>query len=240
MRMYAWVAPMVLVATAAVAKADDDRPAPSARPQPPPRVVASPVVATPRAISIGEKPPSDPAAIGSPDAQALRPVEVPAPPSRACNATCPVMVGMPIDPACTATWRGRCVAFCDVDARSLWEADPGTFASNLPPTLSETPIRAPFPGAKLVAAPPPAAASASPLAARASGPAVAKKPASAPTTSGAVSSGSVPLAPTREPKVVKLTAQPAHGSPSAPGDLFGEDEDCECKDGSCRLPLPPR
>ncbi|HVG94725.1 MAG TPA: hypothetical protein VND21_09775 [Planctomycetota bacterium] len=249
MRMYAWVAPMVLVVTAAaVAKADDDRPAPSARPQPPPRVVASPVVATPRAISIGERPPSDPAAIGSPVAQALRPVEVPATSSRACNATCPVMVGMPVDPACTATWRGRRVAFCDVDARNLWEADPGTFASNLPPTLSETPIRAPFPGAKLAAAqaralPLAAGASATPLAAGASAlpaaPAAAKKT-SAPTT-GAPSSGSVPLAPTPEPKVVKVTAQPAHGSPSAPGgDLFGDDEDCECKDGSCRLPLPPR
>ena len=150
--------------------------------------------------------------------------------------------------ACTATWRGRRVAFCDVDARNLWEADPGTFASNLPPTLSETPIRAPFPGAKLAAAqaralPLAAGASATPLAAGASAlpaaPAAAKKT-SAPTT-GAPSSGSVPLAPTPEPKVVKVTAQPAHGSPSAPGgDLFGDDEDCECKDGSCRLPLPPR
>jgi hypothetical protein len=235
MRTYAWFATMAVVAAGssacststrtkfAAAAADfaraDDAAArvASARPQPPARVVASPVVATPRAIGIGETPPSDPAAIGSPDAQPLAPIDAPSVPSRPCNATCPVMVGMPVDPACTVTWHGCCVAFCDAYARGRWEASPATFASNLPPTLSETPIRAPFPGARLVAAPAPA-------------PAEARKPVAAPP---AASVASVPLAPVPSPK-----ASPGAG----PIDLFGEGEceDGECKDGSCRLPLPPR
>jgi len=48
------------------------------------------------------------------------------------NATCPVMLGNPVDPKVTAEWKGATVAFCDASARATWTADPSRYAGNLP------------------------------------------------------------------------------------------------------------
>ncbi len=57
---------------------------------------------------------------------------------KAINATCPVMLGNPVDPKVTTEWKGATVAFCDASARSTWAADPSRYAGNLPafPSLS--------------------------------------------------------------------------------------------------------
>ncbi|MFO0933497.1 MAG: hypothetical protein U1E39_12410 [Planctomycetota bacterium] len=55
-----------------------------------------------------------------------------APIGKPINATCPVMLGNPVDPKVTAEWKGVTIAFCDVNARSTWSADPARYAGNLP------------------------------------------------------------------------------------------------------------
>ncbi|MBL9087891.1 MAG: hypothetical protein JNM10_12210 [Planctomycetia bacterium] len=55
-----------------------------------------------------------------------------APVGKPINATCPVMLGNPVDPKVTAEWKGAMIAFCDVNARSTWTADPARYAGNLP------------------------------------------------------------------------------------------------------------
>lgn len=55
-----------------------------------------------------------------------------APAGKPINATCPVMLGNPVDPKVTAEWKGAIVAFCDVNARATWAADPARYAGNLP------------------------------------------------------------------------------------------------------------
>jgi hypothetical protein len=51
---------------------------------------------------------------------------------RPINATCPVLLGSPIDPSVTTSYNGRVIAFADVSSRSRWLADPAQYARNLP------------------------------------------------------------------------------------------------------------
>lgn len=55
-----------------------------------------------------------------------------APVGKPINATCPVMLGNPVDPKVTADWKGATIAFCDANARATWTADPARYAGNLP------------------------------------------------------------------------------------------------------------
>ena len=54
------------------------------------------------------------------------------PAGKPINATCPVMLGNPVDPKVTVEWKGALVAFCDANARATWAADPARYAGNLP------------------------------------------------------------------------------------------------------------
>ena len=55
---------------------------------------------------------------------------------RPMNATCPVMLGNPVDPAVTAVFQGRVIAFSDYTARWKWNTEPERYAVNLPRSAS--------------------------------------------------------------------------------------------------------
>jgi len=55
---------------------------------------------------------------------------------RPVNATCPVMLGNPVDPAVTAVFQGRVIAFSDYTARWKWNTEPERYAVNLPRSAS--------------------------------------------------------------------------------------------------------
>lgn len=177
------------------------------------------------------------------------------------NATCPVMLGNPVDPTVTAAWKGVTVAFCDPSARTAWLADPARYAGNLP-RLSGSGGAAPVArrravpsSARLVAA---AAKPAAPTGAAIGSPdgalpaprrtvvppevfsgspdgALAVVPAAAPAPRK-------PSAPAAKPAPAKVPALGAGTSPvtppatpaiEVPGE-HGEDE--ECPGGVCRVP----
>lgn len=51
---------------------------------------------------------------------------------RPLNATCPVMVGNPIDARFTSVWKGQVVAFCDGTAKAVFDVNPVPYEANLP------------------------------------------------------------------------------------------------------------
>lgn len=129
-------------------------PAPVARVVTPP---AAPVAAAPRPLT----PRSGPHAVAPNPASVA--MSLPAPSSRPINATCPVLLGNPVNARFTSTWQGRVVAFSDATAKSMWDAGPSRYAGNLPGMASASiasPLVAPAPAAATpvkpsVAAPPP-------------------------------------------------------------------------------------
>jgi hypothetical protein len=51
---------------------------------------------------------------------------------RPVNATCPVMLGTPVDGSVTTSYNGRVIAFADTSSRAKWLGDPDRYARNLP------------------------------------------------------------------------------------------------------------
>jgi hypothetical protein len=49
-----------------------------------------------------------------------------------CNATCPVLLGNPVDPSVTSVFEGRVVGFCCRICKAKFDADPAKYAKNLP------------------------------------------------------------------------------------------------------------
>jgi hypothetical protein len=176
-------------------------------------------------------------------AAALRPI----------NATCPVMLGSPVDPSVTASYQGRVVAFSNSTSRSAWLADPERFARNLPGTAgfgssSDGPVFATMPAP--VAAPPAAYVPSEPAPAPAYAP---LPPAAARRTAAYVAPAPVPTyvaapppAPSSAPAtVVAPRPVPVAACPVAPApapaaaeadDTGGVCVDGECKGGNCALP----
>jgi YHS domain-containing protein len=80
--------------------------------------------------------PSIESASGAPVGLAPTVVEVrPAPAALAgapYNATCPVMLGNPVDPAITTTWDGKIVGFCSETCRAKFLKNPEKYVKNLP------------------------------------------------------------------------------------------------------------
>lgn len=48
------------------------------------------------------------------------------------NATCPVMLGNPVNPAITTTWDGKIVGFCSETCRAKFLKTPEKYVKNLP------------------------------------------------------------------------------------------------------------
>jgi YHS domain-containing protein len=71
-------------------------------------------------------PPAPPAAPKSP--QAAAGPAAPAP----INATCPVLLGNPVDPQYTTVYQGKVVGFCCPMCKAKFEKDPEKYAKNLP------------------------------------------------------------------------------------------------------------
>ncbi len=135
---------------------------PKAEPIPATRVAPAPVV-TPREDALASR-------IVKPAAAPCTAPRSVAPPSsaRAINATCPVMLGNPVDLRFTSSWQGRMVAFSDASAKSMWDAAPERYAVNLPGAASASlataavpPVTVPAPAAKPLRAASPAPAAAS-------------------------------------------------------------------------------
>ena len=181
--------------------------------------------------------------------------------SRSVNATCPVMLGNPVDPAVTAVYQGRVIAFSDYTARWKWNTDPDRYAVNLPRMASGSssdtiPVFATRDAGRGMTTPSPIAApTAAPLPQDPTLPSFdalppvrsmpSMPPASMPSSAAAVTSPRamppLPLpaaAPVVRTPVVRAPAPPpAPVAPAAPSleDMeHGEDE--ECPGGNCRLP----
>lgn len=157
---------------------------------------------------------------------ALAPAPSPAPREatvavRAINATCPVLVGTPVDPTITTRWKGSTIAFSSTTARLMWETDPSRYSANVA-GLSGSAGDSEAAFAKLAPAAGPAAAS---------GMIVPTSPAvGARVVSGAaVASPVVASAPA--PKPAPAVAVPA----AAPAHADGEECE-ECPGGVCRVP----
>ena len=140
---------------------------------------------------------------------------VPPAPVAPINATCPVLVGTPVDPAIHTLWQGRVVAFADAASLARWESSPLTYVGNLPRGSGSAGDAFQLSTARVVASAPRVEAPAS------ASPAVAAPAPSAPVLSAAapsavaVARARVPLAsaPTA-PKPVVATA-PVTPSPMA-------------------------
>ncbi len=170
-------------------------------------------------------------------AAALRPI----------NATCPVMLGSPVDPSVTASYQGRVVAFSNSTSRSAWLADPERFARNLPGTAgfgssSDGPVFATMPApsaprAAYVPAEPAPAPTYSPLPPAAPRRTAYAEPAPAPTFVAAPpppppSAPATVLAP--RPVPVPVAACPIAPAPAAAPD--DEEAGGVCTGGNCALP----
>ena len=153
------------------------------------------------------------------------------------NATCPVLVGNPVNPVVTTSWNGKTVGFCCAACRAKFEASPARFVANLPGgsagSLSEAePVRAPS-------------------ASRAE-PAARNVPPPLRTSVARIVPPSTALAPKPvllAPAVVAPVSAHAPKASVAPIVLpsFGDresGEECEsegeCVGGSCRVPGAPR
>ncbi len=151
-----------------------------------------------------------------------------APAGKPINATCPVMLGNPVDPKVTAEWKGAIVAFCDANARSTWSADPARYAGNLPRISglsgsgSDGALAAPVArrrtpsAARVVAAipkAPPVAAIGSPDGSTAGVPMPVAAPAA--FAMGSPDGVALPLAPVAKPVVVAPAPKPVVGKPVA-------------------------
>ena len=165
---------------------------------------------------------------------ALAPTPAPAPVReatvavRAINATCPVLVGTPVDPAITTRWKGATIAFSSTTARLMWETDPSRYSANVS-GLSGSAGDAEAAFAKLAPAAGPAAAS---------GTIVSVSP--GPTTrvvSGAAAASPGVAAPRATPAVAPVAAA-MHAAPVAvPATKSADGEECEeCPGGVCRVP----
>jgi hypothetical protein len=156
---------------------------------------------------------------------------------RPINATCPVLVGVVVDPRVTSEWKGVVVAFSDIVAKSAWDADSAAYVANLPRTSGSAGDLAPVirrrPTASRVLSVLPAepaprgAAIGSPdgvpsFALPASLPA-SLPPMAAPAAAPAVVPAALPP--------VKVPAKEAGGHG---GGLLGDEE--ECPGGVCRVP----
>ena len=64
-------------------------------------------------------------------APAVRLVSSPSSSSYMWNATCPVLLGNPVDPRINSDWNGHVIAFSSTTAKLMWDADPSRYASNL-------------------------------------------------------------------------------------------------------------
>ena len=82
------------------------------------RTAPSPV---PTVVQVGPAP----AAPAAPTAPA-------APKAVPYNATCPVMLGNPVNPDITTVWNGKVVGFCSETCRVRFTKDPEKYAKNLP------------------------------------------------------------------------------------------------------------
>jgi hypothetical protein len=158
---------------------------------------------------------------------AVSPAPLAPPARRSLNATCPVLVGNPVDPQITTQWNGRTVAFCSPSARVMWEADPSRYASNLPPTTSTASL--------LGTSSLPAAAAIAP-AARPVAP-VVRAAAPAPLAPAVLATTPPCRVPAPAANVVKLSSPGsassiggAHAAPSLDGECD------ECPGGVCRIP----
>lgn len=213
----------------------------SSRPAPV-RIVPSPVAAPAPAVAVAPGP--------------FEPVFAPATAvagasGRPVNATCPVMLGNPVDPAVTAVYQGRVIAFSDYTARWKWNTDPSRYADNLPRTASGSasdliPVGSPAPVfASRTATPAPAnevlpvdptLPSFDSLPPVRSAP-VLPPPGRMPAAAAAVTSPHAmpPLVPPTPPAATAKAPAPAPAAAPSFEDLtHGEDE--ECPGGNCRLP----
>lgn len=148
-----------------------------------------------------------------------------APAGKPINATCPVMLGNPVDPKVTAEWKGAIVAFCDANARATWSADPARYAGNLPRisgsggdgALAAPVARRRTPSAARVVAAipkaPPVTAIGSPDGSSGSVPMPVAAPAA--FAMGSPDGAALPLAPVAKPVVVAPAAKPIAGNPVA-------------------------
>ena len=173
-------------------------------------------------------PPASRARTAAELAAALRPI----------NATCPVMLGSPVDPSVTASYQGRVVAFSDARSRTAWLAEPERYTRNLPGTAG---FGSSSDGAVFAAAPAPSARTEAPAYAPLP-PTVTSRPMyaePAPMYAPLPSPSSAPAAvlapaprPTPAPAVTRAAAPPP--SPAA----APEDEDAGgvCTGGNCGLP----
>jgi hypothetical protein len=165
---------------------------------------------------------------------ALAPAPAPAPTAatrpptattRAMNATCPVLVGNPVDPMITTRWKGSTVAFSSTTARLMWETDPSRYSANVGGISGS----AGDAGAPTIVRLAPAAAPAA-----ASGTIVTTTPSSA-TAARMGAGGASPVVsapapifhapPAAKPVIVAAPAAPA-----------AEEECDECAGGVCRVP----
>ena len=139
------------------------------------------------------------------------------------NATCPVLVGNPVDSRITSSWGGYTIAFSSSTAKLMWDADPSRYAGNLPGASGS----AAYAAARPVAVGEPARVLPPPSAARVLPP-VAARTAPAPflTARPAVVAKPMPAA---------VVAPTNVGSPDGePSPADGECEDCP--GGVCRVP----
>lgn len=161
---------------------------------------------------------------------------------RPINATCPVLLGAPVDSSVTTSWNGRVVAFADVASRAAWLADPERYARNLPGTSA-------FGSATDV--PTFAAAAPAPVTPRVSRPLAAPEVPAFPLptplpTPAPVARPELPAAPAAAilaPAVPAPVAAPAPApapaaapAPSADPDAGGTCEGGDCPGGNCKLP----
>lgn len=179
-------------------------------------------------------------------APAPAPVAAPAPASTASaapvasapcvNATCPVLVGNPVNPGVTTSWNGKTVGFCCAACRAKFEASPARFVANLPggsgsasdPAKAPTVSRA-APVSRAV--PPPVRTSVARIVA----------PESSDVALKAMFVPAAVVAPVSVP-AAKATVAPIVIPQFGSGDPYGEDceGEGECVGGSCRVPGAPR
>ena len=173
------------------------------------------------------------------------------------NATCPVLVGTPVDPAIRTLWQGRVVAFADAASLARWESSPLTFVGNLPRGSGSAGDAFLLSTARVVAAAPanpavPARAIPAPAVAELHAPPVAAP--TAPKPVAAISPAA--LAPAAaSPATAPAAITPALGHPVAASgtgadapapaaetpvpaldDGTGSEECQDCPGGHCRLP----
>lgn len=163
---------------------------------------------------------------------------------RPINATCPVMLGSPVDPSVTTSFNGRVVAFADLSSRTKWLSDPGRYSQNVPGvggfgSASDGPVFATSSPSSTMSSP----SYVMPAAPRVSAPLAAPElpsfamPAAPPPPAPLPVAARAPYVPA---PVIVPAAPPAPApvapSASADADAGGTCTDGDCPGGNCKLP----